>query len=56
MSKSVVGDHITYLVVFGKGCGRRPARFASDASMARRDAAQATGDPEGRFWPWMGRL
>lgn len=36
--------------------GRRPARFASDASMARLDALRATWDPGGRFHPWMGRL
>jgi FAD/FMN-containing dehydrogenase len=36
--------------------GRRPARFASDASMARLDALRAEWDPEGLFHPWMGRL
>ncbi len=36
--------------------GRRPARFASDASMARLDALRAEWDPGGLFHPWMGRL
>lgn len=34
---------------------RRPARFLSDASMARLDVIRATYDSEGVFWPWMGR-
>jgi FAD/FMN-containing dehydrogenase len=36
--------------------GRRPARFASDASMAQLDALRAAWDPDGLFHPWMGRL
>ena len=36
--------------------GRRPARFASDANMARLDALRAAWDPDGLFHPWMGRL
>ncbi|HEX5145612.1 MAG TPA: FAD-binding protein, partial [Conexibacter sp.] len=36
--------------------GRRPARFASDASMARLDALRAQWDPDGLFHPWMGRV
>ena len=36
--------------------GRRPARFASDASMARLDEVRARYDPDGLFHPWMGRL
>jgi len=34
---------------------RRPARFVSDAHLARLDAIRAVRDPEGRFHPWMGR-
>ncbi len=34
----------------------RPARFASDASMARLDELRAKHDPDGLFHPWMGRL
>ncbi|MFN8215008.1 MAG: FAD-binding oxidoreductase [Solirubrobacterales bacterium] len=36
--------------------GRRPARFATDASMAKLDAVRAAYDPGGLFHPWMGRL
>jgi FAD/FMN-containing dehydrogenase len=36
--------------------GRRPARFASDANMARMDEIRAAYDPDGLFHPWMGRL
>jgi len=36
--------------------GQRPARFASDANMARLDAVRAQYDPDGLFHPWMGRL
>lgn len=36
--------------------GRRPARFASDANMARLDALRAAWDPDGLLHPWMGRL
>jgi len=35
---------------------RRPAKFVSDANMARLDQARAHYDPQGRFHPWMGRL
>jgi len=36
--------------------GVRPARFASDAAMARLDEVRAAYDPAGRFHSWMGRL
>ena len=36
--------------------GERPARFMSDANMARLDALRAARDPQGLFHPWMGRL
>ncbi len=36
--------------------GQRPARFVSDANMARLDEVRAAYDPDGRFHPWMGRL
>ena len=36
--------------------GARPARFATDAAMARLDRARATYDPDGRFHSWMGRI
>ncbi|HUD52188.1 FAD-binding oxidoreductase [Parvibaculum sp.] len=36
--------------------GRRPARFMTDANMARLDAIRAKYDPDGRFHTWRGRL
>jgi FAD/FMN-containing dehydrogenase len=36
--------------------GRRPARFASDANMARLDEVRAAYDSDGLFHLWMGRL
>jgi len=36
--------------------GERPARFVTDANLARLDELRARHDPEGRFHPWMGRL
>jgi FAD/FMN-containing dehydrogenase len=35
--------------------GARPARFVSDANLARLDEIRAARDPERRFHPWMGR-
>jgi FAD/FMN-containing dehydrogenase len=36
--------------------GARPARFLSDAHMARLDTLRATHDPAGRFHSYLGRL
>jgi FAD/FMN-containing dehydrogenase len=36
--------------------GRRPARFAGDANLARLDEVRSKHDPDGLFHPWMGRL
>ncbi|ETW26730.1 oxidoreductase [Mycobacterium gastri 'Wayne'] len=36
--------------------GQRPARFATDAAMARLDKVRATYDPDGLFNSWMGRI
>lgn len=36
--------------------GRRPARFVTEANLARLDRVRAEYDPDGRFHPWMGRL
>lgn len=36
--------------------GQRPARFATNEAMARLDRVRAEYDPDGRFYPWMGRL
>ena len=35
--------------------GRRPARFLSEANLARLDEVRARYDPGGLFHPWMGR-
>lgn len=35
--------------------GRRPARFVSDANLARLDELRARYDPDGIFHQWMGR-
>jgi FAD/FMN-containing dehydrogenase len=35
--------------------GRRPARFVSEANLARLDQVRAKYDPDGLFHPWMGR-
>ena len=36
--------------------GARPAKFATDDNMAKLDRVRADYDPDGRFFPWMGRL
>ena len=36
--------------------GERPAKFMTDANMAKLDRIRAEYDPAGRFYPWMGRL
>ncbi|HET6732702.1 FAD-binding oxidoreductase [Mycobacterium sp.] len=36
--------------------GQRPAKFATDESMARLDKVRAQYDPHGRFHSWMGRV
>ena len=36
--------------------GARPAKFVTDANMARLDRVRADYDPDGRFYPWMGRV
>lgn len=36
--------------------GARPARFASDAAMAKLDRVRAEYDPDGLFNSWMGRI
>jgi hypothetical protein len=56
-------DRMREMETLATGCqladenlGQRPARFVSDANLARLDRARATFDPSGRFQPWMGRL
>ncbi|WP_204809243.1 FAD-binding oxidoreductase [Mycobacterium riyadhense] len=36
--------------------GQRPARFASDAAMAKLDRVRSEYDPDGLFNSWMGRI
>ena len=36
--------------------GARPAKFMTDENMAKLDRIRAEYDPDGRFYPWMGRL
>jgi len=36
--------------------GERPAKFMTDENMAKLDRIRAEYDPDGRFYPWMGRL
>ncbi|MDX5366030.1 MAG: hypothetical protein LPK88_06265, partial [Alphaproteobacteria bacterium] len=55
--------HMQSMSSFAKGIqladenlARRPARFMSDAHMARLDAIRASYDPEGRFHSWRGRI
>jgi len=56
-------DHMRALAPWSQGIqladenlGRRPARFVTDANMARLDQARAKYDPQGRFHAWMGRV
>jgi FAD/FMN-containing dehydrogenase len=55
-------DRMRELEPVARGCqladenlGQRPARFVSEAHLARLDAIRASRDPAGRFHPWMGR-
>ena len=36
--------------------GERPAKFVTDENMAKLDRIRDAYDPDGRFYPWMGRL
>lgn len=56
-------DRVREMEPLATGCqladenlGQRPARFVSEANLARLDRARAAYDPDGRFHPWMGRL
>lgn len=55
-------EHARAMEPLASGCqladenlGQRPARFVSEANLARLDRARAEYDPDGRFFPWMGR-
>jgi FAD/FMN-containing dehydrogenase len=45
----------TGIALADENLGRRPARFITDANMARLDKVRSTYDPDGRFHSWMGR-
>jgi FAD/FMN-containing dehydrogenase len=45
----------TGIALADENLGRRPARFITDANMARLDKVRAAYDPDGRFHSWMGR-
>jgi len=49
-----MSDLATCMALADENLGRRPARFISDANMARLDKVRATYDPDGRFHSWMG--
>jgi hypothetical protein len=44
----------TCIALADENLGRRPARFISDANMARLDTVRSTYDPDNRFHRWMG--
>jgi len=52
---SAMSHLATGIQLADENLGARPARFATDAAMARLDAVRAQYDPEGRFYAWMGR-
>ena len=49
-----MSDLATCIALADENLGRRPARFISDANMARLNNVRATYDPDGRFHRWMG--
>lgn len=49
------GDY-ALLFFADENLGARPARFASDAAMAKLDRVRAEYDPDGLFNSWMGRI
>lgn len=50
-------EHLaTGIQLADENLGRRPARFVSDANLARLDKLRTIHDPDGLFHAWMGRL
>ena len=50
-------EHLsTGIQLADENLGRRPARFLTDAHMARLDQVRSQRDAQGRFQSWMGRL
>ena len=48
--------HSVGIQLADENLARRPARFLSDANMARLDRIRAAYDPDGVFHAWMGRM
>ncbi|MDM3972766.1 FAD-binding oxidoreductase [Mycobacterium marseillense] len=53
---AAMSEHAIGIQLADENLGRRPARFASDAAMAKLDRVRADYDPDGLFNSWMGRL
>ena len=55
VSAAAMSHLATGIQLADENLGERPARFATDAAMARLDGVRAQYDPDGRFYAWMGR-
>ena len=53
---SAMSDLAVGIQLADENLGQRPARFASDAAMAKLDRVRAEYDPDGLFNSWMGRI
>jgi FAD/FMN-containing dehydrogenase len=53
---AAMADLATGIQLADENLGQRPARFATDEAMVRLDKARAAYDPDGLFYPWMGRI
>jgi hypothetical protein len=52
---AAVSHLATGIALADENLGRRPARFISEANMARLDAIRSVYDPDAGFHSWMGR-
>lgn len=50
-----MSTHSSGIQLADENLGKRPARFMSEANLARLDHIRQAHDPEGRFHAWMGR-
>lgn len=53
---AAMADLASGIQLADENLGQRPARFASDEAMVRLDKARAAYEPDGLFYPWMGRI
>src|SRR5271165_1077954 len=53
---AAMADLATGIQLADENLGQRPAKFATDESMARLDEVRAAYDPDGLFHSWMGRI